>query len=95
MLAHSLNMRIIAEGVETNAQLATLSTLHCDVIQGYLISKSLPDADVLLFLEAFVTPCYPNHRCSHAGTAFPSPSLLLSRTPAAHRQSAPPNHRPL
>ena len=41
-MAHSLKMDVIAEGVETAAQLAFLSEHHCDHIQGYYYSKPLP-----------------------------------------------------
>jgi diguanylate cyclase (GGDEF)-like protein/PAS domain S-box-containing protein len=43
-LAHILNMDVIAEGVETQAQLEVLKSQQCDKIQGYLFSKPLsPD----------------------------------------------------
>ncbi|HEY3319267.1 MAG TPA: EAL domain-containing protein [Planctomycetota bacterium] len=38
-LAHNLNMRVVAEGVETEQQLAELLALRCDCAQGYLFSK--------------------------------------------------------
>lgn len=44
-MAHSLGMSVIAEGVETDAQLAWLRRKRCDEIQGYLFSKPL-DADI-------------------------------------------------
>jgi len=40
-IAHNLNMSVIAEGVETEEQLALLKDLGCDEIQGYLYSKPL------------------------------------------------------
>jgi diguanylate cyclase (GGDEF)-like protein/PAS domain S-box-containing protein len=42
LLGRSLNLSVIAEGVETQAQLALLRAQNCDFIQGYLISKPLP-----------------------------------------------------
>lgn len=41
MLGHHLNMSIVAEGVETAAQLATLRALHCEYGQGYFFAKPL------------------------------------------------------
>jgi diguanylate cyclase (GGDEF)-like protein len=38
-LAHSLGMDVVAEGVETNAQLEQLQQLNCEYVQGYLFSK--------------------------------------------------------
>jgi len=38
-MAHSLQLKIIAEGVETNTQLEFLHSHQCDFIQGYLISR--------------------------------------------------------
>ena len=41
-LAHSLNLEVIAEGVETEVQAAILQGLQCNLMQGYLFSKPVP-----------------------------------------------------
>jgi len=42
VMAHALGMKVIAEGVETKAQLEFLRGEGCDAVQGYLLSKPLP-----------------------------------------------------
>jgi diguanylate cyclase (GGDEF)-like protein/PAS domain S-box-containing protein len=42
VMARKLNMKVIAEGVETEEQLEHLKSLGCDEMQGYLFSKPLP-----------------------------------------------------
>lgn len=49
-MAESMNMKVIAEGVETDSQLAFLSQKHCTEVQGYLLSKPLPSAEIAKFL---------------------------------------------
>jgi diguanylate cyclase (GGDEF)-like protein len=49
-LARSLDMSVVAEGVETQAQSDILRELGCDEIQGYLLSRPLPAADLASWL---------------------------------------------
>jgi len=51
-LAHSFGMKVVAEGVETEAQRRYLISIGCDYLQGYLISKPLPTDALLDFLGA-------------------------------------------
>lgn len=44
-MAKSLNMKTVAEGVETQEQLESLQVLGCDFIQGYLFGKPQPYID--------------------------------------------------
>jgi len=44
-LGHALDLTVIAEGVETREQLDYLTELECDVVQGFLFSKSLSSKD--------------------------------------------------
>jgi len=50
-LAHSLNLRVIAEGVETNEQAKLLRLLKCDEIQGFLFSPGVPAEQIEEFLR--------------------------------------------
>ncbi len=43
-MARTLKLEVVAEGVETDAQLALLRTHGCQTMQGYLFSKPVPDA---------------------------------------------------
>ena len=49
-LAHSLGLEVVAEGVETEAQLRYLTDLGCDVIQGYYYSRPMAARDAEAFL---------------------------------------------
>nr|WP_244325679.1 EAL domain-containing protein [Shewanella aestuarii] len=50
-LAHSLELNVVAEGVETNEQLAFLRKGGCDQVQGFLLSKPLAADDCLARLQ--------------------------------------------
>ncbi|WP_298447571.1 bifunctional diguanylate cyclase/phosphodiesterase [uncultured Marinobacter sp.] len=46
-MAHSLGLQVVAEGVETAAQLTLLRELGCDVAQGYHFSKPVPAKEMI------------------------------------------------
>ncbi|MDG5786814.1 EAL domain-containing protein [Evansella sp. AB-P1] len=50
-LAHNMNLRVIAEGVETTDMVEFLDKLDCDEMQGYLYSKPLPASEVIDIIE--------------------------------------------
>lgn len=52
-LAKNLNCRVIGEGVETEQQANTLSSLNCDVLQGYFFSRPLSGEDFAAYLQQF------------------------------------------
>jgi EAL domain-containing protein (putative c-di-GMP-specific phosphodiesterase class I) len=54
-MAHSLNLKVIAEGVEKKEQLEFLKTLGCDIVQGYLISKPLKAPDYIQLISNSTT----------------------------------------
>jgi diguanylate cyclase (GGDEF)-like protein len=50
-MAHSLKMKVIAEGVETMQQYYFLKERGCDEIQGYLLSRPVPPEEIATFLK--------------------------------------------
>jgi EAL domain-containing protein (putative c-di-GMP-specific phosphodiesterase class I) len=52
-LAKTLGMEVLAEGVDSERQLADLRAMGCDQIQGYLISKPLPADLVMPFVDQY------------------------------------------
>lgn len=59
-LGHRLNLKIVAEGVESVEQLAMLKSMDCDYGQGYLFSRPLTDQDTTTF---FRTSSFLETRC--------------------------------
>ncbi len=45
-MAHALGMSVVAEGVETKAQLRVLQRLQCDEVQGYYLSRPVPACEI-------------------------------------------------
>jgi diguanylate cyclase (GGDEF)-like protein len=62
LVAHALKLKVVAECVETEAELLQLSKLDCDQMQGYLFSKPVP-ADV--FKKRFLSPLQAEQKISH------------------------------
>jgi diguanylate cyclase (GGDEF)-like protein len=52
-LAHSFNMKVVAEGVETEEQKRYLVEVGCNYLQGYLISKPVPEDQLLILLKQY------------------------------------------
>jgi diguanylate cyclase (GGDEF)-like protein len=55
-VAHSLGLRVVAQGVETEAQVALLRSLRCDEVQGFLWSAPVPADECEKLLVAGVLP---------------------------------------
>ena len=54
LLAHKMGLNVVAEGVETEAQLKFLLSIGCNKIQGFLISKPLPADRVKEFFNNYI-----------------------------------------
>jgi EAL domain-containing protein (putative c-di-GMP-specific phosphodiesterase class I) len=50
-LARALRLKVVAEGVETEAQVDFLRDLRCDSMQGYLLSRPLPAEEFVAWFE--------------------------------------------
>jgi diguanylate cyclase len=50
-MAKALDMRIVAEGVEREEQIATLCEMGCDYLQGFLLSRPTLAADIPSLLQ--------------------------------------------
>jgi diguanylate cyclase (GGDEF)-like protein len=69
-LAHDLELRVVAEGVETVAVLQQLRELGCDVIQGFLVGRPLAIPELDLSLPEELAPAAPLQlRSEHADRA--------------------------
>jgi EAL domain-containing protein (putative c-di-GMP-specific phosphodiesterase class I)/CHASE2 domain-containing sensor protein len=56
-MAHELGLKVVAEGVEDEACLAALERMGCDLVQGYLIARPMPAAEIpAAALEERATP---------------------------------------
>jgi EAL domain-containing protein (putative c-di-GMP-specific phosphodiesterase class I) len=50
-IADYLDVPVIAEGVETEAQMLRLRDMGCDIVQGYFFSRPVPAAEYEIFLK--------------------------------------------
>jgi len=56
LLAHDLNITVIAEGVETAHQLSLIKAMHCEFGQGYLFSRPVDSSRALAYLKEGLGP---------------------------------------
>ncbi len=54
-LAHTIGLKVVAEGVETREQLQLLRNYRCDYVQGFLFSRPVPETAVFAFLAQLNT----------------------------------------
>ncbi|MGH2890858.1 MAG: EAL domain-containing protein, partial [Solirubrobacteraceae bacterium] len=86
-LAHHLQLRAVAEGVEELGLLHELEALGCDVVQGYAISHPLSGVDLIHWLSDFRAIGEPEPKRLEVGRAHPAP--VAHPQPAAVKQAQP------
>ncbi|MCY1535858.1 Phytochrome-like protein cph2 [compost metagenome] len=67
-MAHTLHLKVVAEGVETPQQLDFLREHGCDFVQGYLLSRPLPLLQLRDYLQRYekpaaTAPALPDYSC--------------------------------
>ncbi len=80
-MAHALGHRVVAEGVETASQLACLRDLHCDLLQGYLLSCPVPPDRIPTLVEA-AHPAFAQAAPVHCDSGLP-PDEFSEKTVSA------------
>ena len=76
-LSHEIGWSVVAEGVENEAQRATLCAMGCPCIQGYLFSAPVPEAKIPALVDAWATA---NNGCASASVnPNPTPQAALSK----------------
>ena len=88
-LSHALQMEVVAEGVETGSQLDTLTSVGCDEVQGFLLSRPLSVA-------AFRQHLRERHGAAHAAGATDVTDVGRMQggrpPPRRHRSRPEPRH---
>ncbi|MEO8335526.1 MAG: EAL domain-containing protein [bacterium] len=67
-MGRSLNMRVVAEGVQTDTQADMMKELECDEMQGFLIARPMPVTDIAGFLEDYIDAATGKLRLANTAT---------------------------
>jgi len=70
-LAHALNLRVVAEGVERESQRKWLVKLGCDELQGYFFARPMPSETLLMWARGDTATGTPEFRPSLFGETAP------------------------
>jgi 8-amino-7-oxononanoate synthase len=73
-LAHSIGSRVVAEGIEDHTTWSSLVANHCELVQGYALSRPLPAAELEELLRAEPVPTEPAHTATESSAAVSRPS---------------------
>lgn len=86
-LGHSLNLTVVAEGIECDWQARLLQLLNCDVLQGYHFATPMPFEKIAEFRER--QPIHPSGEANEAAVALADAAMRkVARRTAAGASSA-------
>jgi diguanylate cyclase (GGDEF)-like protein len=77
-LGHSLGLRVVAEGVETQVHWKILADLGCDIAQGYFLGRPMPAGATMEWLRNYEPVVAPDAMSSGTGTDATRPVRALS-----------------
>ena len=82
-MAHSLNLRVVAEGIENQRTLDDLSAMGCDLFQGYLLGRpqAAEEMDRLLLARRRTDVSAPHAGRGTQRSEAPAPSAAIPHTP--------------
>jgi diguanylate cyclase len=85
-LSHALGLKVVAEGVETQAQAQVLRDLGCDELQGFLFARPMPEYELLAWQvqrETGARLASPEHTAPPVAASAPAAPALVASTPTA------------
>jgi diguanylate cyclase (GGDEF)-like protein len=68
-LGKAMNLEVVAEGIETEKQLELVTRFGCDLAQGFLIARPMPETQFLAWCAARSASASPDLRASLAGSS--------------------------
>ena len=75
-MAHSMNLHVIADGVESQEQMELVQDIECDMVQGSYYTRPMLRDDLITYLENHMND---NNQFTHTGT-FPTASVALLKS---------------
>ncbi|WP_194789371.1 putative bifunctional diguanylate cyclase/phosphodiesterase [Pseudomonas sp. UFMG81] len=86
IMAHTLHLKVVTEGVETQEQREFLAAHGCDYLQGYLLSRPVPFAELRAVLQRLDRQACELSPC--ADTALPGSPDLFADNPGYHASAS-------
>ncbi len=96
-LAHSIGIRVVAEGIEDQVTWSSLVANRCELVQGYALSRPLPAMDLDMLLRAQPLPESTDEQLDTASATAAQLETLPSAEPSSNGQSSNGNngHKPV